>query len=161
MFAMDEFANFAIWSQHSPARGAPPIFIPHHPDSYEYTYVSSAVYIALSMMRTRECLEAMTTVAFDFDHIALRGRRFRGSVDRARQRVRQFVDKVTERFPVMVIDPSLMQQGALACHYRTPWFGHLDEFDPRPQTVSLDAGVRITFNPSSSSSSPFDYSKLL
>lgn len=144
---MAEFANFAICTERRSRYGGEPILIPHPPESYEYRYLSMAIYISLCAMRTPQCQEIMTDSAFDYDNYAHQGRLFRGNRRAAWRRVRQFMGMIMHRYPLVCIslnpdDPG--PEGGTGFHSREPWRGHLDDFDPRHQMVAIVPHVRIS-----------------
>jgi len=131
-------SNFVIFHQ---AAGATPAGVTQlQPNTTEYTYVASAVSIALSILEhpvSRQCLRQL---ALDYDND--RGRtRFRNDPVLARNFVDLFLAKIRANFPMIVINDTMINRGLLGYHPRGEWEGTYQSFNPRQQSVNVNGLV--------------------
>jgi hypothetical protein len=136
---MGGVANFAILTRHLTSSGPLPTLTDHAPNSEEYTYISSAISLAIRVMGTPQCQNAMTELAMSFDALRMHSTLFQGNYNNARQTVRGFVDVIAARFPIVCIDQRLTGSAVLGYHQRAPWNG---QFNPRNQWVFINSTVR-------------------
>ena len=134
--------NFLIVGR-TPGTSPPTHDNTYAPNTNEYTFVASAIGIALRMMETSHAQAAMTDLALLFDGTRRAGSLFQGSRPTAAMWVSWFVGRVKAAYPKVVVDES-MDSDTLAEHTRMEWTGQLEEFSPRDQFVALNANVRIS-----------------
>lgn len=114
----------------------------HPPNSPEYTYIASAISIALDMMNTPTGMERLTSLAWLFDNMALGGRLFRRRYQSAQDFVDRFLEKLEHSFPAVIIDESIASLDLLAYHPRSPSFAPFWDFNTRAQAIFLNGDVR-------------------
>ncbi|KAK2763801.1 hypothetical protein FQN54_009419 [Arachnomyces sp. PD_36] len=113
---------------------------PQEPNTHEYTYVASALDIALSMLSAARVKESMVLLARIFDqNLPAQERTFEGAPDMAiTTRVNQFVGIVQGQAPLIVLDGHLAGSTVRAYHPRGEWSG---TFIPRSQSVHINQQV--------------------
>jgi hypothetical protein len=110
------------------------------PNSNEYTFIASAIGIALKMMETAEAQTAMTDLALTYDSLR-GGNLLRNDRDTARRWIAWFVNTVKVGFPKTYVDEDTTNPDEIAAHFRKPWDGTWDTFVPREQNLMLNAQV--------------------
>ena len=132
-------ANFIVMER--PAVGNP---IEHAPNSTEYTFIASAINIALSMLETQNGRYWLTDLATQVDRFRKTqhgGSRFRGDHSAVRPWIDWFLTKLRARFPAVVINHTMTNIDVLGATSITPWDGDLSQFDPRVTMIHLNGSV--------------------
>ena len=98
------------------------------PSSVEYTYVASAITIALGILAQEQSKSGLVEIASLFDLYNLNSATFRGNRATAAQWTDWFLGQLRTNFPVVVIDDNLTNRDCLGYHGRYPWDGNLQDF---------------------------------
>lgn len=117
----------------------------HAPNTIEYTFVASAINIALSILEHPAGRQHLTNLALAFDSVNNHGRRFHADANLAKQQVDFFLTAIKAKFPIVVIDHQMTNVNLLGTHPRGEWRGSPNEFNPRDQMVMINGGVCISF----------------
>lgn len=148
---MSALANFVVLSRLSTGE-----LRDNPPNSPEYTYVASAINIALSLLESEPGRSHLTELALTFDStpiypasINAGSNRFHGNHDLARSWVGVFLSKIRARFPPVILDHTMANLDMLGDHPRGHWEGSMDKFDPRTQMIYLNGPVCRPFLPTS------------
>jgi len=136
---MADVGKFVVLTRHLTSPGQLPNLTDHAPNTDRYTYVSSAISLAVGVMSTEACQRAMTRLALAFDDREMQSNLFQRDGDRAREAVQAFVNAVKSSFPIVCIDETMTGNTILACHGRVEWNGH---FNPRHQWIFINGTVR-------------------
>lgn len=106
-----------------------------------YAYMNTPINIALGMLSTPMAQQALTCLALELDTtiIPLELPVRRMDHNRAANGVRLFLLKLYDRFPVVVVNESLADGGALGYHER---LGPDNSFDLRDHSIHVNAAVR-------------------
>lgn len=111
-------------------------------DTTAYTYMRTPINLALGMLSTRRAQQALTCLALELDTTILPHdlpiRHM--DHDRAANGVILFLHQLYDRFPVVVVNESLADGGALGYHER---LGPANSFDPRDHSIHVNAAVRV------------------
>ncbi|KAI1908504.1 hypothetical protein LOZ12_002862 [Ophidiomyces ophidiicola] len=118
------------------------ILEPYEPDTAEYTYVASAINLALSMLANDRSRDLLVTIALMLDARALDPKIFGEDKASAEQHVDWFLNQLQRRFPPVIIDDTITNLDCLGFHPRIPWDGKLEEFMFHMQGVHLN-GRRV------------------
>ncbi|KAK2759311.1 hypothetical protein FQN54_002789 [Arachnomyces sp. PD_36] len=105
----------------------------------QYTFVANAAALAISVFQTEKAKEALTELALGLSQASPMRVPFNGNPNLARQAVNLFVNKISQRFPAIVIDTTINNIQVLAFHVGRPWHGSLEQFDTRRQMVHVNA----------------------
>lgn len=110
------------------------------PGTIEYTYVASAVNIALSILSMPHARQCLADLAIEFDKTQREAwyPRLHGVIENPASLVDSFLTKVRDNTPMMVVDHTITHIDILAYHPRGQWD---QEFIPRKQAVNLNARV--------------------
>ncbi|KAK7553498.1 hypothetical protein IWX46DRAFT_286032 [Phyllosticta citricarpa] len=135
--AMAEIANFVI------LHGGPgqcSLTHIYEPNEAAYTYVASAIAIAMKAFENEKLQYWLTKLAMEFDQNKRGGQRiFDGDQARARETVVLFLHKVRNNFPKVVIDETITDPACLGTHTRAPLEESQEQFNPRECWISLNA----------------------
>lgn len=135
---MDDLRNFTILTR----RDASYILEDNPANSEEYTYLASAINIALGMMEHPQARASMAELAASLDVQRGSGRHlFPGGQADAKPLINHFLGKVRGNFPIVVIDYTMTNADCLATHPRGVWHGKLGDFDPRHQMILVNGHV--------------------
>lgn len=112
-------------------------------DATAYTYIRTPINIALGMLSTRRAQQALTCLALELDTTILPLNLPIRHMDHncAANGVRLFLEKLYDRFPVVVVNESLADGCALGYHER---LGPDNDFDPRNHSIHVNAAVCVT-----------------
>ncbi|KAK7570017.1 hypothetical protein IWX91DRAFT_390176 [Phyllosticta citricarpa] len=143
--AMAEIANFVI------LHGGPgqcSLTHIYEPNEAAYTYVASAIAIAMKAFENEKLQYWLTKLAMEFDQNKRGGQSiFDGDQARARETVVLFLHKVRNNFPKVVIDETITDPACLGTHTRAPLEESQEQFNPRECWISLNAQVTKTKMP--------------
>lgn len=131
--------NFTVTTRALDPRAPPPELPPNSP---EYTYVVSAVNMALYMLETPLAKQHLVQLALSFDPTDRGQNHFGGNQNLARQAVNDFLRMIRSQFPVIMIDHQLTNKDIPGYHPRGEWQGRLSNFNPRDQMIVLNKSVR-------------------
>ncbi|KAH8676525.1 hypothetical protein BGZ60DRAFT_259380 [Tricladium varicosporioides] len=106
-------------------------------NSEMYTYVASAINIALSILEHPSGREALVSLAIDVDNHRDVGVRYRNDRNNARAHVNFFLTRMRSHFPLVVVNDTMTNLGMYGYHSRGSWTGPLDSFNPRQQSINL------------------------
>jgi hypothetical protein len=115
--------------------------LPEAINTNDYTYVASAISLAMDLMETTFVRNGMAQLALQFDtrhQEAAWYQRFYGNGAAAQHRVNSFLAIVRAEFPWVVIDETMTNPDNLGVHPRGQWS---TSFNSRAQMVTLNAGV--------------------
>ena len=133
---MSEVANFAIFKRHADGHGSLLL-----PNSTEYTYIVSAINLAVELLSTSHGRHCMANLCIQLDDTVQEQvwyPRLNGNSSIAQQRVDKFLEAIRTAFPIVCVDETISTPDILACHPRGEWIG---DFNPRQQAVNLNASV--------------------
>jgi len=139
--------NFVVLTwQEGMVLGTGPPMLPNPPNTLEYTYVTSAINIALAILETEQGRQALTRIALNIDRgrrPGVGGPRWHGPNANAlaRAQIDVFVQKLRDAFPLVVINHNMTDIDMLAYTPRGTWFGDLADFNPREQAIQLNGSV--------------------
>ncbi|BAE61358.1 unnamed protein product [Aspergillus oryzae RIB40] len=133
---MASIANFVVFTRRSsdPSLG----WEDNPPNTPVYTYVASAINIALSILESPHGRHYLTQLALIIDHEMDENSHFQGNKDIAKHWVDVFLAKVRAQFPVVIVDFTMNNPNELGCHPRGGWMGHLKDFDPRSHMICIN-----------------------
>lgn len=134
---MDDIRKFTIASK----QPNDPQLRPYEANTTEYTYVASAINLALAMLAKDEAKKTLIDIALLFDNMSLDSSTFQGSRAMAQDWVKWFVNQLQHRFPPVIVDESITSLDCLGYHPRLPWDGRLEDFPFHTQGVHLNAPV--------------------
>lgn len=137
--SMASIANFVVFTRRSsdPSLG----WEDNPPNTPVYTYVASAINIALSILESPHGRHYLTQLALIIDHEMDENSHFQGNKDIAKHWVDVFLAKVRAQFPVVIVDFTMNNPNELGCHPRGGWMGHLKDFDPRSHMICINGQV--------------------
>ncbi|GMG11759.1 unnamed protein product [Aspergillus oryzae] len=137
---MASIANFVVFTRRSsdPSLG----WEDNPPNTPVYTYVASAINIALSILESPHGRHYLTQLALIIDHEMDENSHFQGNKDIAKHWVDVFLAKVRAQFPVVIVDFTMNNPNELGCHPRGGWMGHLKDFDPRSHMICSPVSPR-------------------
>ena len=109
----------------------------------DWTYVATIIDISMQFLSTRDVKYALVDIALRIDRHEPDPwyGKLNGNVDRAKQAVRVFLDKLHSNFPMVVIDDRIDDRRCLGYHPRGTWNG---VFEPGRQAVHLNASVSLS-----------------
>ncbi|OJD10725.1 hypothetical protein AJ78_08343 [Emergomyces pasteurianus Ep9510] len=127
---------------------------PQLPNTSEYTYVASALDIALSLLSTDQAKNAMVELVKLFDHnLSEFPRIFQGATDAVvKSHINAFVEILQQQTPLIVLDGELTDPRIPAYHPRGIWDGN---FDVQLQAICLNQKLVESMVSSSSSQREF------
>ncbi|KAK2799078.1 hypothetical protein FQN50_008584 [Emmonsiellopsis sp. PD_5] len=105
----------------------------------QYTFVAAAAALATKMLQTSQGIDAMTELALELAGTVAMRKPIQDSPMLARQAVQLFVDKISAKFPGIVIDSSINTVQMLGFHVGIVWYGGLEDFDPRRHMIHINA----------------------
>jgi hypothetical protein len=116
----------------------------YEPNTSEYTFIASAISIALAILEDDIGRQHLTELALAFDTSRDGSNHFGNDRTVARSWVDFFLTTVRSRFPVVIKDHQISNANILGTHPRGNWEGTLAQFNPRNQMILINGGVRIS-----------------
>ncbi|KAK2767732.1 hypothetical protein FQN54_003890 [Arachnomyces sp. PD_36] len=135
---MDDIKKFTIAHR----RVNDPQLRPYEANTAEYTYIASAINLALAMLTKDSSKDMLVNIALIFDNTSLDSNMFQGNKASAEQWVKWFVNQLQHRFPPVIVDESITHLDCLGYHPRLPWDGKLQDFPFHTQGVHIN-GPRV------------------
>ncbi|KAK2759805.1 hypothetical protein FQN54_002539 [Arachnomyces sp. PD_36] len=133
---MSDIVKYTVVKKTAPNSSVPPV----QPNTSEYTYVASAIKMAMAIVSSNRAKVAMLDIALRMNE-NLETPIYKGNPQaQARQSVSQFLDHLKVGFPVVVIDQTLTNPDTVAYHARGEF---TPPFRPETQGIWLN-GPRVT-----------------
>lgn len=114
------------------------------PNSPEYTYVASAINIALAMLESEQGRDALVDLTVELDNIrplTLGGPYCHGNVTTSRALDNIFLGKIRAAFPPVVINHTMTNIDVLGTTLSPPWNGSPEDFNPKASMIYLNGSV--------------------
>ncbi len=118
-----------------------PNLIEYQPNSVEYTYVASAVSIALALLNQEQSKRTLVDIASHFDRQRLDSATFQADPAAATKWVDWFLENLRSQFPRVIVDDEIIDLDNLGLHPRRHWDGALEDFPFKRQGIHLNASV--------------------
>jgi hypothetical protein len=136
----DEVANFTVLALEY--EDGPVIMKP--PNSPEYTYVASAINIALSILASEQARGSLMELTTRLDAArphTLGGPMSYGNPAEVGTILDVFLRKVHAQFPPVVINHTMENIDILGTTLSPPWDGNPEDFEPRRSMIYLNGSV--------------------
>lgn len=113
----------------------------HSVDSKEYLYLAYASRLTIDLLKTSNGRQSLLSLAMDYDSQYYHTQLFQGDQRIARYYVEMFLDKISLTFPAIVIDQTMANPDTLGYYAPGAWTGEYRAFNPRSQTIHVNASV--------------------